>query len=92
MRRGFTGDLLFAFSGLPEGVQAFPGAQFFDDRTPPEVTENRDIIAPKEQKTTVVLVASPEAQHTSKPAVLQLYCRPIAKGCSVRACWCVRSP
>ena len=28
---GFAGDLSFAFSGLPEGVQAFPAVQFYEE-------------------------------------------------------------
>ena len=77
---GFTGDVSFAFSGLPEGVQTFPAAQFNDDPAPSEVAENSDIIEPKQQKATIVLLASPEAQLTSKPTMVQLHCRPIAQG------------
>ncbi len=77
---GFTGDVSFAFSGLPEGVQTFPAAQFNDDPAPSEVAENSDIIEPKQQKATIVLLASPEAQLTSKPTIVQLHCRPIAQG------------
>ncbi len=47
---GFTGDLSFAFAGLPEGVQVFPAAQFHDDQAPFEVTQNPDIVAPKEER------------------------------------------
>jgi len=77
---GFTGDLSFTFTGLPEGVQAFPAVQFNDGRAPLEVTVNPDVIAPKPQKTTIVLLASPEAPLTSKPMIVQLHCHPIAKG------------
>jgi hypothetical protein len=65
---------------LPEGVQAFPAAQFNDNRAPLEVTQNSDIIAAKQQKTTIVLLASPQAPLTSKPMIVQLHCQPIAKG------------
>ena len=40
---GFTGDLSFFFSGLPEGVQAFQAVQFNDGRAPLEVTQNRTL-------------------------------------------------
>src|SRR5439155_1814251 len=54
---GFAGDVLFAFSGLPEGVQSFPAVQFNDGKAPVEVTEKPDIIAPKQQQATIVLLA-----------------------------------
>jgi hypothetical protein len=79
-QEGFTGDLSFAFSGLPEGVQAFPAAEFNDGRAPLEVTQNPEVVAPKPQKTTMVLLASPEARLSSKPTSVQLHCRPIANG------------
>ena len=77
---GFTGDLSFSFSGLPEGVQAFPAVQFNDGRAPLEVTQNPDIIAPKEQKATIVLLASPEAPLTTEPRTVQLRCQTMANG------------
>lgn len=77
---GFSGDLSFSFTGLPEGVQAFPAVQFSDGRAPLEVTQNPDIIAPKEQKATIVLLANSDAQLTSEPKVVQLRCQPIANG------------
>jgi hypothetical protein len=77
---GFTGDVSFNFSGLPEGVQVLPGVQFQDQQPTLEKTENADIIAPKKQKTTVVLVASPHAPLTPKPVVVELYCQPIING------------
>src|SRR5262249_3085684 len=56
---GFTGDLAFTLSGLPEGVQAFPAVHFNEGRAPLEVTQNPDTIAPKLQKSAIVLVADP---------------------------------
>jgi len=37
-------------------------------------------VEPKQQKTTIVLPASPEARLSSKPAMVELECRPIAQG------------
>ncbi|MSO22718.1 MAG: hypothetical protein EXQ58_05570 [Acidobacteria bacterium] len=77
---GFIGDLSFTFTGLPEGVQAFPAVQFNEERAPLEVTQNPDTIAPKQQKTAIVLVASPEAPLTKEPRTVQLRCQPISNG------------
>jgi len=77
---GFTGDLSFNFTGLPEGVHAFPGVQFNEGRAPLEVTQNPDTIAPKQQKTVIVLLADPAAPLTKEPRTVQLRCRPIGNG------------
>jgi len=77
---GFTGDLSFTFTGLPEGVQAFPAVQFNEGRAPLEVTQNPDTIAPKQQKATIVLLASPEAPLTKEPRTVQLRCQLIGNG------------
>ena len=77
---GFTGDVSFALTGLPEEVYAFPAAEFNDGRAPVEVTLNPDITAPKQQKTTIVLLARAEAQTTSQPVLVHLHCRPIENG------------
>jgi hypothetical protein len=77
---GFVGDLSFTFTGLPEGVQAFPAVQFHKETAPIEVTQSPEIIAPKEQKATVVLLAVPGAKTTSAPKMIQLHCQLIANG------------
>ena len=77
---GFSGDLSFTFTGLPEGVQAFPAIQYNEGRGPLEVTQNPEIIAPKQEKATIVVLASPEARLTSEPVMVQLYCRPMVNG------------
>jgi len=77
---GFTGDLAFSFTGLPEGVQAFPAMQFTDERRPLEVTQNPDLIAPKQQRTTIELMASSDAKLSSEPRIVQLHCRLMADG------------
>jgi hypothetical protein len=77
---GFTGDLSLTFMGLPEGVQIFPALQFSEGRAPLEVTQNPDIVAPKQQRTAIVLLASPEAPLTAEPKIVKLHCQPIANG------------
>jgi hypothetical protein len=77
---GFTGDLSFFFTGLPEGVQAFPAVHFNEGRAPLEVTQNPDIIAAKEQRTAIVLLASAETALTHEPRTVQLRCQAIANG------------
>ena len=77
---GFTGDLSFFFTGLPEGVQAFPAVHFNEGRAPLEVTQSPDIIAAKEQRTAIVLLASAETALTSEPRTVQLRCQAIANG------------
>jgi len=77
---GFAGDLSFFFTGLPEGVQALPAVNFSEGRAPLEVTQNPDIIAPKLQKTALVLLASPDAPLTREPRTVQLRCQAIANG------------
>jgi hypothetical protein len=51
-------------------VQAFPAVQFNESRAPLEVTQNPRIVEPKQQKTTIVLLASPEARLSSKPTMV----------------------
>jgi len=77
---GFTGDLSFTFTGLPEGVDAFPAVQFNEGRAPLEVTQNPDTIAPKQQKTAIVLLASTEAPLMKEPRTVQLRCQLMSNG------------
>jgi hypothetical protein len=77
---GFAGSLSFVFTGLPEGVQSFPGVQFHQDRPPLEVTQNPEIVAPKVEEATIVLLAVPDAKLTSEPIMVQLHCQLIADG------------
>ena len=77
---GFAGDLSFAFTGLPEGVQAFPAVQSYEERAPLEVTQNPEIVAPKQKKTAIIILASPDAPLTSEPRIVQLHCQAIANG------------
>jgi hypothetical protein len=77
---GFSGDVSYSFQGLPDGVQALPGAQLGDDRPPMEVDENPGVVAAKERKTTVVLIASAHAPLSSQPQPVRLMCQPVVGG------------
>ena len=61
-------------------MQAFPAIQYEEEEKPLETTENPEIIAPKQEKATIVVLASPEARLTSEPVMVQLYCRPMVNG------------
>ena len=61
-------------------MQALPAVHSYDDRAPLEVTQNPEIVAPKQKKTTIVLLAGPEAPLTTDPRTVQLHCRPIVNG------------
>ncbi|MFN8006418.1 MAG: hypothetical protein U0V70_05225 [Terriglobia bacterium] len=77
---GFAGDLSFSFTGLPEGVKAFPAVQAYEERAPLEVTQNPEIIAPKQKKIAIALIASAEAPLTREPRLVRLHCQTIANG------------
>jgi len=77
---GFNRDLSFFFSGLPQGVQAFPAVYFSEERAPLEVTQNPDTVAPKQHKAAIVLLASADAPLTKQPKTVQLRCQPIGNG------------
>ena len=77
---GFAGDLSFAFTGLPEGVQAFPAVQAYEERAPLEVTQNPEIIAPQQKKTAIMVLASPVAPLLTEPRIIQIHCQAIVNG------------
>jgi hypothetical protein len=77
---GFTGNLSFTITGLPEGVQVTPSVQFHQNRAPLEITQNSEIVAPKKEQTTIVLLADHDAKLTSEPKMIQLHCQLIADG------------
>ncbi len=77
---GFTGDVSFSMTGLPPGVEAFPAAEVNDTTAPTDVTVKPEIVLPKRQETTVVLLPEGDAPLTRTPVVVRLHCRPILKG------------
>ena len=77
---GFTGDVSFFVAGLPPGVEALAAAEVNDEREPTEVTVDPELILPKRQETTIVLLAGEDAPLTRLPAAIRLQCRPIVNG------------
>ncbi len=77
---GFSGELSFAFAGLPEGVQVSPGAELTDDKAPVDIDQDPDRVAPRLQKTTVIMLAQPNAPFTTMPRVVHVSCQPILNG------------
>jgi hypothetical protein len=77
---GFAGQVSFTFAGLPEGVQVSPGAELTDNKAPVDIDQNPERVAPKLQKTTVILLAQKGARLTSTPRLIHLQCQPILDG------------
>ena len=77
---GFTGDVTFSVAGLPPGVEALAAAEVNDEKAPTEITVDPELILPKRQETTIVLLAGDEAPLTRLPATMRLQCRPIVDG------------
>ena len=51
-----------------------------EERAPLEVTQNPDIVAPKQKKTAIIILASSHAPLTSEPRIVQLHCQAIVNG------------
>ena len=77
---GFTGDVSFSVSGLPPGVEALAAAEVNDETAPTEIPVDPELILPKMQETTIVLLAGEDAPLTRMPATIRLQCRPIVDG------------
>ncbi len=77
---GFSGELSFDFAGLPEGVQVSPGADLTDNKAPVDIDQEPEMVAPRLQKTTVIMVAQPNAPFTTMPRVVHVSCQPILNG------------
>jgi len=77
---GFAGDVSFSFVGLPQGVEAFPGAEADTSKEATDIDEKADAVVAKVQPATVVLLANAEAVATKLPSTVEIYCRPISKG------------
>ena len=77
---GFGGEILLAVENLPPGVEAFPGTEVEPDRgiNPDEGAKERFLA--KNQKATIVLMASADAALTSFPRFLSLKARPVVNG------------
>ena len=76
---GFAGEVLFACSNLPPGVQIFPGADV-EKRSSAPVSKQEESFLPGIQKTTLVLLAEPDAPVTRMPEWIRITARPVVGG------------
>jgi hypothetical protein len=77
---GFNGSVSFAVEGLPQGVEALPGSQMKAERGANDADLNPEIVLPKNEKTTIILLAQANSPVTSRVALAQLRCHPIIDG------------
>ncbi|MFN0165275.1 MAG: hypothetical protein ACKV22_02500 [Bryobacteraceae bacterium] len=80
LEEGFSGDVAFAFAGLPQGVTVLATGQAMTERAPTDVPENPDDVVPSSAATAFSLLAAPDAVLSSEPAMVQLFCRPVVDG------------
>ena len=78
----FTGDVAFSFQGLPPGVEFLPTAEV--TVTPPhelsDLPVEPELILPKVQKTSIILLATAAAPLTKMPVMVRLRLQFIVKG------------
>lgn len=77
---GFAGDILFSADGLPSQVRFLPGAEVEPHKEPPLPEIHKERFVPKNQKTTVLLTATPGAPSTRMPRLVRLSARPVVGG------------
>ena len=77
---GFTGDVSFSFEGLPTGVEVLPAAEVNNDRAPTDIPVKPELILPKTQETTIILLATDAASLTRMPLLIQVHCQLIVNG------------
>ncbi len=76
---GFAGEVLFDCSNLPPGVRVFAGADVEKKGNAP-VSQQEENFLPAVQKTTLVLLADPDAAVTRMPSLVRLTARPVVGG------------
>lgn len=76
---GFAGEVLFDCSNLPPGVRVFAGADVEKKGSAP-VSQQEENFLPAVQKTTLVLLADPDAAVTRMPSLVRLTARPVVGG------------
>ena len=77
---GLSGNVSFTLEGLPPGVEALPGAQLDPSGGPSDADVNPEIVSPKYQKSSIVVLAQPAAPLTHKVAVVKVLGRAILEG------------
>ena len=64
---GFSGEVLFDFSSLPQRVNVFPGAEVAGKQPATDISEKEESFVPGVHKTTLVLLADSDAPVTRMP-------------------------
>jgi hypothetical protein len=77
---GFRGYVAVDVEGLPAGVTALPALENPDDKPPLPNGGRLERYTPKEQRTTVMLIAAPDAAPTALPARIVVIVRVIGDG------------
>jgi hypothetical protein len=76
----FRGGVAITAENLPAGVFAHTGSDFEEDRDPPEPIGKRERFLPRQERTTLVFAAAPDAPPTPQPHEIRLVVRPLANG------------
>ncbi|MDQ2899839.1 MAG: hypothetical protein M3Y07_08565, partial [Acidobacteriota bacterium] len=77
---GFAGYVTLAFSGLPAGVTALQAMEKPEDNPPLPNAGKAERYFAKDQTTSVILVAAPDAPATPTPVTARLELRVVDKG------------
>ena len=77
---GFKGDVSFAITGLPAGVEVFPAVEVNDSQEPMDVAVRPEMVEPEIQESTIILLAEADTPPTRFPMSLRLHFRPIVEG------------
>ncbi len=77
---GFKGDVSFAITGLPPGVEAFPAVEVDDSPEPMDVAVTPEMLEPTMQESAIILLAKADTPPTRFPINLRLHFRPIVEG------------
>ena len=82
LRRRISGQVSFTSRRAPgRACKISPAAEVVRrTKAPADIDQNPERVAPKLEKTTVVLLVQPDAPLTSTPKVVRLICRPILDG------------
>jgi len=77
---GFRGFVTVEVEGLPNGVTALPAMENPEDKPPLPNGGRLERYTPREQRTTVMLVAAPDAPASDMPARIRVIVRVIGEG------------
>jgi len=77
---GFSGDVLFTFSGLPPGVSISPGAEIEPKKKAySQTSDKEESFVSAKQNTTLILFAELDAPLTRNPLWIGLRARPVVE-------------